>query len=121
MRKILIVEDEQIIRESYELILSSEPYDVHSASNGSQALKLCKAHDYDLILLDLMMPIMDGISFLEHYLDSKKALPKIIILSNISSGDELTQALKLGAEKNFVKSDLSPKQLVSIVRLELQS
>lgn len=120
MRKILIVEDEAVLRDSYKLILSTEPYKVEAASNGAKALELCTKNNYDLILLDLMMPIMDGVSFLEHYTTQKKDLPKIIILSNLSSGNELTRALELGALKNFVKADLSPKELISMVRYELK-
>lgn len=121
MRKILIVEDEATLRDSYELILSSEPYEIQVASNGAQALELCKTNDYDLILLDLMMPVMDGTAFLEHYLEHKEDLPKIIVLSNLSSGASLAKALKLGAIKNFIKADLSPKQLLTMVRGELQT
>lgn len=124
MRKILVVEDEPVLRETYELILSSEPYNVQTAFHGSKALEMCKNTEYDLILLDLMMPVMDGVTFLEHYLKEiggKDDLPKIIILSNLSSGEELSKALKLGASKNYVKADLSPKQLINMVRYELQT
>lgn len=121
MKKLLIVEDEQILRETYELILSAEPYQIHVAADGAQALKLCENNQYDLVLLDLMMPVMDGVTFLEHYFEGKKTLPKVIILSNLSWGDEVTRALDLGALKNFTKSDLSPKQLTSIVQHELRA
>lgn len=121
MRKILIVEDEVSLREAYELILSSEPYNIFAAPNGSKALELCKIHNFDLILLDLMMPIMDGVGFLEHYLKENSELPKVIILSNLSSGNELSKALSLGAAKNFTKADLSPRELLTMVRYELQA
>lgn len=120
MRKILIVEDEELLRESYRIILSSEPYDVDVASNGQEALEKCRHTDYDLILLDLMMPIMDGPAFLEKY--AAMASPtKVIILSNLSSGDELTRALDLGARSNILKASLSPKQLISTVRYEVEA
>lgn len=121
MRKILIVEDESTLRDSYELILSTEPYEIRAATNGAEALRLCKETAFDLILLDLMMPIMNGIEFLKQYLKDADKIPKIVVLSNLSSGEELNAALKLGAHKNFVKSNLSPRQLVSMVRYELQS
>lgn len=121
MRSILIVEDEPVLRETYELILSTEPYTIHTATNGAQALKLCQANNYDLVLLDLMMPVMDGVGFLENYSKSGHELPRVIILSNLSAGNELAKSLQLGATKNFVKADLSPKQLITMVRYELQS
>ena len=120
MRKILIVEDEDLLRESYQIILSTEPYDVDVAANGEEALKKCSQADYDLILLDLMMPIMDGPTFLEKYAASASPA-KVIILSNLSSGDELTRALALGARRNILKASLSPKQLISTVRYEVEA
>ena len=56
MRKILIVEDEEVLRESYRIILSTEPYQVSVAGDGNQALKLCRQTTFDLILLDLRCP-----------------------------------------------------------------
>ncbi len=121
MRKILIVEDEKLLREGYELMLSSEPYEVYSAANGAQALQLCKDKKFDLILLDIMMPIMDGVSFLEHYSKDIAEPSKVIIFSNLSASNELSKALALGVRKNFLKSDLSPRQFLAMVRYELQA
>lgn len=121
MRKLLIVEDESILRETYQLILSTQPYLCDVASDGKEALELCKVKSYDLILLDLMMPIMDGVEFLESYNDLDGVKSKVIVLSNLSSGKEVDRALELGAEKNFVKSDLSPSQSIALVRYELDT
>jgi DNA-binding response OmpR family regulator len=120
MRKILVVEDEETLRDSYQLILSTEPYDISVAADGEQALRMCQDKQFDLILLDLMMPRVDGATFLERY--EKLRLPpvKVIIMSNLSSGDELAKALALGAYKSVVKADISPRQLLSMVRYELQ-
>lgn len=120
MRKILIVEDEPVLRESYELMLSTEPYEVHSAVNGAEALMICKKHHFDLIILDIMMPIMDGVQFLEHYTKETDRPSKVVVMSNLSAGDDLTKALSLGAHKNFLKSDLSPREFLSMVRYELK-
>lgn len=123
MRRILIVEDEQLLRESYRIILSTEPYDVDVASNGQEALEKCRQNKYDLILLDLMMPIMDGPAFLEKYTAEAQVmqLSNVIILSNLSSGDELNRALELGARRNILKASLSPKQLIATVRYEVEA
>lgn len=120
MRKILLVEDEEILRETYELILSTEPYELFLAPNGERALQLCDQVSFDLILLDLMMPIVDGVMFLEKLRVLATPFPPVIILSNLSSGEMLTKALSLGASKSVVKADLSPRQLLSLVRYELQ-
>lgn len=121
MRKILVVEDEEILREMYEVILSTQPYLVDVAENGQVALDKCRENIYDLVLLDLMMPIMDGVGFLKNFsaLDSVKT--KIIILSNLSSGKELEAAMALGAHRNALKADMSPKQVVALIRYELEA
>ena len=121
MRKILVVEDEPTLRDAYEMILSTEPYIINVAENGEEALQLCKSTDYDLILLDIMMPKVDGVMFLQRFPQLKRPQPKIIIMSNLSAGEEVAQALELGAVKNILKANLSPKQLLSLVRYELQA
>ena len=121
MRKILLVEDENILREAYKFILSTEPYDVYMASNGRQALDLCQVTAFDLILLDLMMPIMDGVEFLENFQPGDHPDTKIMIMSNLSAGDMLSRALKLGVTKNVIKADLTPKQLLTTVRYEVEA
>lgn len=120
MQKILIVEDEDILRESYRMVLSHGPYEVTVARNGKIALELCAETTYDLILLDLMMPIVDGVKFLQKFTSDPKHSTRIIILSNLSSGVQLDQALKLGAHKNVLKADLSPRQLLDTVTAELK-
>lgn len=119
MRKILVVEDEPELRDTYELILSTEPYEVNVASNGKQALELCKDKSYQLILLDLMMPIMDGVQFLENFKVEEHPHTKIIIISNLSMGEMLNKAMELGAQRSVVKADLTPKELLSLVRYEV--
>lgn len=119
MRRILLVEDEEILRESYEMILSLEPYDLDVAVNGEEALEKCRQNTYDLILLDLMMPIVDGPTFLEHYNEEFGPPSKVIILSNLSSSQELSRAMELGAQRSILKATLSPKQLIATVRYEV--
>lgn len=121
MRKILVVEDEDILRETYELILSTEPYIVDTARNGQEALDACQAQHYDLILLDIMMPVMDGVAFLESIQDLDIGDPKIILLTNLSTGSELENALRLGAQSNILKSSISPKQLLTTIRYEVEA
>ena len=66
MSKILLVEDEKILRDAYAILLGSQSeYSVDTATNGKEALELCKQNKYDLILLDLMMPVLDGMGFLK--------------------------------------------------------
>jgi two-component system, OmpR family, response regulator MtrA len=119
MPKILIVEDEEVLRETYRIILGTQGYDIEVAPDGEVGLQLCRKQQFDLVLLDLMMPRIDGVGFLKAY--QKEGLPpmRIIILSNLSSGDELLKAKSLGAEQNFVKADMSPRQLIEMVSEQL--
>lgn len=121
MRSVLIVEDEEILRDTYQIILSSEPYDIEIARDGEDALDIVRERSFDLILLDIMMPRMDGISFLKKCKEDSIALKAVVVLSNLSSGDQLEQALKLGVRRTAVKAELSPKQLISLVKYELNS
>jgi CheY-like chemotaxis protein len=121
MRKILLVEDEDILRDTYEIILSTQPYLLDTAANGKVALEKCQRTTYDLILLDLMMPVMDGVTFLEKFMPDAPATTHVVILSNLSSGKELEAALELGVERNVLKASLAPKQLLSLVRYELEA
>lgn len=121
MRKILLVEDEQVLRDAFTMILSIEPYLVDTAANGKEALEKCQKQKYDLVLLDIMMPVMDGVTFLQEMNKLGLPVPRVIVLSNLSSGKQIDQALSLGAERNILKSSLSPKQLLTTVRYEIEA
>lgn len=120
MRKILLVEDEPVLRETYEMILSTQPYLSDYAENGKVALQMCKNKKYDLILLDIMMPEMSGIEFLENVENIDDIKSKVIVMSNLSAGKEIDRVRELGVQNIILKSDTSPKQLVSVVRYHLE-
>jgi DNA-binding response OmpR family regulator len=121
MRKILLVEDEPMLMETYQIILSTQPYESDFAENGQEALEKCKDKEYDLILLDIMMPVMNGIEFIKCLDDIDAMKSKIIIMSNLSSGKELDEARELGIQKHLLKSNISPSQLVSEIRYHLEA
>lgn len=117
MVKILIVEDDAAIREAFSIILKlHDDYDVAVAENGLAALQLCQEVTYDVILLDIMMPVMDGPTFLKEYSNRYAFdLAKVIIMSNLSSGSELSLVQDLGVERFVLKSSLTPQRLMAIV------
>ena len=119
--KILIVEDDMAIREAFSIVLSSNPnYQVVTAENGQVALHLCQQDTFDLILLDIMMPVMDGPTFLKEYIARFDDDPtKIIIMSNLSSGSELSMAQDFGVSRLVLKSSLTPFELHSLVKTVL--
>lgn len=112
MAKILVIEDNAALNEAYEIILSSEGHRVTVAHNGQEGIDKLKRLAPDLILLDLLMPTLDGIGFLKKY---RKLYPKsdtkIVVLTNLDQDKQITTALKLGAYKYIVKARTSPKQL----------
>lgn len=118
---ILIVEDEQTLNDVYKTILEKEGFTVFVAFDGSEALEICKTTEPDLILLDLRMPKVGGISFLQQYQPSTKHPDvQIIVFSNLDTQTEINDAYSLGAHRYMLKAWASPKELVKLVRDTLQ-
>jgi len=117
MKKILIVEDETALRDVYKTLFTLEKFEVHDAVNGKEAIKLLKSVRPDVILLDILMPVMGGLEFMEKA-DVKTTSPKtkILVLSNLSDPKTLNNITDLGADKYLLKSSASPAELVSAVR-----
>jgi two-component system response regulator PilR (NtrC family) len=109
MAKILVVDDDQGMREFLEILLVREGYEVISASGGKEALDLCKKHKFDIAITDLMMPKINGIDVLKSI---KEVSPKtlVILITGYASGETAIAAMKEGAydylEKNFDLEDL---------------
>jgi CheY-like chemotaxis protein len=122
MAKILIVEDEKLLNEAYELVLKKEGYEVFKAFNGEEALKIVPKSKPDLILLDLRMPKMDGVDFLKE-LKPADNYPKmkIIIFSNYDEQKEIDQAFEYGATRYILKAWSSPTELTKVVKETLNS
>lgn len=123
MPKILLVEDERVLRDAYAILLQAqENLELTIASNGREAIDYCKHTSFDLILLDLMMPVLDGVGFLgEANLRVNAPNTRVVVLSNLSSGEDLSEALKLGAHRSAVKSDLAPNDILAIIDEELNT
>lgn len=112
MANILVIEDDKTLNEAYELILKKEGHTVHVAHNGLEGLEALKKLNPDIILLDLLMPQLDGIGFLKKYKTAYRSRPtKVVVLTNLDQDDEIGEALRLGAYKYIVKARTSPKQL----------
>ena len=114
---ILIVEDDIALNEAYKAILEMAHYKVHTAYDGKEALQAAARHIPDIIFLDLRMPVMDGIGFLENY-QPKLNHPDvhIVVFSNYDMQAEVDQAYELGAERYVLKAMTSPKELLKLVK-----
>lgn len=117
MARILIVEDDKVLNQAYQLILEREGHNVRTAFNGAEALALTEEEDPEIILLDLLMPVMGGLDFLKSY-DPTNKHPKvrIVILSNIGNEKEAEKGMQLGAYKYIVKAHASPQDLSVLVK-----
>jgi two-component system response regulator len=121
-KKILIVEDETILREAYSIVLSSHGYIVSTAANGLLAINHISADLPDLILLDMLMPVMGGEQFLdESDILTKHKSVRIIVYSNISDREKIEKLLLRGVHEHIVKSSMAPNQLAEYVKNALQT
>jgi DNA-binding response OmpR family regulator len=117
MTKIIIVEDEPMISEIYQKKFSESGFEVMAVDSGDQVLALAKKEKVDLVLLDLIIPKMNGFEVLEN-LKSGKYDPntKVIIFSNLSQKEDREKAQKLGADGFISKADYTPSALVKEVQ-----
>ncbi|MDB5187064.1 MAG: DNA-binding response regulator VicR [Candidatus Saccharibacteria bacterium] len=113
---ILIIEDDIALNQAYVTILGAAGYDVRSAFDGEEALKLATQQEPDIIFLDLRMPTLDGIGFLKAYSPkTQHADVDIIVFSNYDLQIEIDEAYDLGAQRYVLKAWASPKELIKIV------
>ncbi len=116
MAHVLVIEDNKTLNQAYKLILQREGHDVRVAYNGKEGLELVKLSEPELILLDMLMPVMNGVEFLESYQPAKHPKTTVIILSNLNEDTEVQHALQLGAQKYILKASTSPQELIAHVK-----
>jgi DNA-binding response OmpR family regulator len=114
-KRVLIVEDERPLSHALELKLQHEGFETVVAENGEACLKAIDEQTFDIVLLDLVMPIFDGFQVLEQ-LQKKPNSPAVFVLSNLSQAEDEDRVLKLGAKKYFIKSDTSLEVIVNEVK-----
>jgi DNA-binding NarL/FixJ family response regulator len=114
--QVLIVEDEQLLNEAYARVLAAANIALLRAYNGKEAFELLKKHKPHIILLDLRMPVMDGIEFLQK-LKPRDNLPdtKIIVFSNYDDQHEIDEAFSLGAMHYMLKAWATPDELIQLI------
>lgn len=117
-KRILIIEDDLFVRDIYQETLTAEGYDITIAENGEVGLKQLEQGGFDLILLDVMMPKMNGLEVLQHISQEKSEKPNgpVVLLTNLAHDPIIDQALKSGAKAFLIKSDLTPETLVEHVK-----
>lgn len=118
--KILVVEDDDFLREVYVETLTGEGYTIETAADGDEGLQKMKQGGYDLVLLDIILPKMDGLAIMRKLKSEGTAQPnkKIIFTTNLDKDEEIKQALELG-DGYLIKSQLTPGDLIKEVKLQL--
>lgn len=115
VKTVLVVDDEKPLATALSLKLKKEGMDVLIAGNGREGLERIKSTHIDLLLLDLMLPEMDGFTVLENLSKDKIALD-VIVLSNLSQEEDVARVKALGAKEYFVKSNTPIKDIVDYVK-----
>ncbi len=120
-KTILLVEDDVFVSDIYQTKISSEGYEVILAENGLEAIKKLEKSIPDLILLDIIMPYMDGMETLRKIKSEEKwkKIP-IILLTNLSDKEKIEETLGVGADDFLIKSHFTPSEVISKVNMLLK-
>lgn len=117
MSKIAIIEDDQAISQMYRFKFEADGFEVETAENGKLGLELCKSMQPDIVLLDIMMPEMNGDEMLEKLraTDWGKNV-KVVILTNKGEQEIPPKVKELGVSAVILKADMTPRQVEDIVQ-----
>lgn len=121
-QRIIFIEDDEMLVRAYQNKLTMEDFEVAIALDGEDALKQLQEKKFDLILLDLMLPKVDGFTILEKLRTSNwfsKNKP-VVVFSNLGQESDINRAKDLGANDYLVKANLTPNQVVEKIREHLK-
>lgn len=117
MKKILLVEDDLFLIDLYTTKLEQEGFSVEVSNDGEDCLRRIKENIPDLVLLDIVLPNVDGWEILQKIRNDEKFKDlKIVILSNLSQKEEIEKGLKFNVEKYLVKAHYTPTEVVEEVK-----
>lgn len=121
-KKVMLVEDDNVLAQMYEIRLETEEFEVMRVENGKRALEEMPHFKPDLILLDIMMPVMNGIEVLKYLRAQKetKHIP-IFLLTALSQSRDRAIGMEAGADGFIVKSETMPKDVVERVKVALDA
>ncbi|MBI5026861.1 MAG: sigma-54-dependent Fis family transcriptional regulator [Nitrospirae bacterium] len=117
--RILVIDDEAIVRVSCQRALAPEGYDVEATSRGDEALKLLEEENFDIVLTDLKMPDMDGIEVLKKIKESWPQLV-VIIITGYGTVSTAVQAIKLGAF-DYIEKPFTPDDIIAVVKRAVEA
>lgn len=114
-RRVLVVEDEGLTRKLVAAALERQGYEVEEAVDGSTAIAVCRLRNFAVIVLDLSLPGLDGVGFVESYRELPEASARIVVISGRVRADEI--AARLGADAYLEKPFSMDELLVEVTRL----
>lgn len=114
-KTVLIIEDERPLAHALDLKLQHEGFKTQVASNGQEGLDLIISGGFDVVLLDMMMPVMDGFQVLAEVAKMEQK-PVVFVLSNLSQREDASRVIEAGASKYFIKSDTPLSVIVEEVK-----
>jgi len=119
-RNILLVEDDPFLVDIYIKKLQQAGFNVSNVDSGEEALKVVKETPFDLVLLDIVVPDLDGWEILKQ-IKSPEAQnhPKVIVFSNLGQKSEVEKGIQLGADKYLIKANYTPTEVIEEVRKAL--
>lgn len=119
--KILLIEDEEMLANMYEVKFKNEGFDLVKALDGAQGLEIAKTIKPDFILLDIIMPKVDGFSVLKSLKEeeSTKDIP-VMMLTNLGQDEDIERGKQMGSVGYLVKANITPAEVVESVKAELQ-
>ena len=121
MKKILVIEDDKFLRELISRKLLKEGYDISEAIDGEEGIKKIKEKKPDLVLLDLILPGIDGFEVLSRMKeDSSSSSTPVIILSNLGQKEDVEKGLKLGAVDYLIKAHFTPGEIIEKIKVALK-
>jgi DNA-binding response OmpR family regulator len=117
MKKIILVEDDEIMARMYRKVFSFGGFEIIVASDGKKGLKMIKQILPDLVILDVMMPKMNGLEVLNELKRNHRTKNiAVVMLTNLSIPEEIRLALETGAASYLIKCENEPKKVFEIVR-----
>ena len=117
MKKILIIEDDSFLSEMYSTKLIEEGFETEVASDGKQGFEKIKTINPDLVLLDIVLPKMDGFEILEKIKkDNEFKNVPVVLLTNLGQKNEVERGMSLGADEYIIKAHFTPTAVVSKVK-----
>ncbi len=119
--RVLIVEDDPFLLEMYSAKLDEQGIEVEIAEDGNEGLEKMKMGKFDLVLLDIIMPKMDGLEVLQKMKDNKDfAQIPVILLTNLGQKEDVEKGLQLGAQEYIIKAHYTPTEVVAKVQAVLK-